>query len=197
VATVLISGIVDRIDGTPWSGAMIIFDLLTGSYSAQALQPKGRLPVTCDNAGAFTVPLWCNEEGLIEDQYSCTMPDGRSFKFSIPKGISTATISFLRTLTNSSTPIDASAATAIFAYLDSALLAAGDTRETLTVTVPGQTQFMLVQTPARPDLSKIYYLDCVFLPQDSYVINVRSLTWIRPIALEVGEVLDIYYQVQK
>jgi hypothetical protein len=194
MATVKVSGIIHKIDGNPWENAKIGFDLSRGSYTPDALQPKCPKIVHCDSLGQFETNLWINQEGLIADLYICTMPDGSDFRFSIPKNISEAKITFLRTLTNSPTPIDDSAETVILAYLETAIADLEETRETLNVTVPGQTQFLLSRTIPRPDLSRIIYYDVVLLPQNYYSVDGRSLTWISPIRFDVGEVFDIFYR---
>ncbi len=101
---VAVSGTVYRFHNAPWAKALVTFSLDSGSYTATTQFPKGKKTIEANDDGLFTIPLWVNEEGAIPSRYTCTYPTGETFSFTVPSGISAATISYLRGLSETIDP---------------------------------------------------------------------------------------------
>lgn len=85
-------------DGEPWVGAKVTFRLAPGSYTAAIAYPTDKVILTTDETGAYSVSLWCDEEGIIATQYSVTYPGSAAFEIDLPVGdLSPVAMSSLRT----------------------------------------------------------------------------------------------------
>ena len=98
-----ITGQINRIDGKPWVGGEVLFNLEPSSYTSTehvisqmvkgVVNPEGELKAA---DGESSLELWCNADGLIPSRYECTMPDGETFPFRLNAGEGPISLEALR-----------------------------------------------------------------------------------------------------
>lgn len=90
-----VNGLVRKATGDPWGNAQINFALVSRSFTETAQYPANSFDLVTNPDGTFSTNLWCNEEGDRASSYRCTLPDGSSFNFVVPVGVSPINISVL------------------------------------------------------------------------------------------------------
>jgi hypothetical protein len=75
----------NAVGNVPLKRALVSFTFNPGSFTdlTQYITPTVA-KVKTDETGSFTVDLWANEEGEQESEYTCTLPNGESFDFTVP-----------------------------------------------------------------------------------------------------------------
>lgn len=99
---------VTRVDGTPWKRGIVSFLIVNGSFTNTDQFP-GNTPikVKLNDLGENTITLWAEDEGELETEYQCSLPNEETFNFSIPiPGLTFYELSWLRL--NGVTPSDPS-----------------------------------------------------------------------------------------
>jgi hypothetical protein len=102
--TRVVTGTIRKVTGAPWPAAKVVFTLDKSTYTATDQFPAGTATATTDVDGHFSITLWTNAEGVIQTRYSCLLPDGSSFRFSLAAGGSPIDISTLRASGTSTAP---------------------------------------------------------------------------------------------
>jgi hypothetical protein len=182
----LISGVVKRIDDTPWASATVRFRLVAGSYTSDGNQhPPDKTTITTDADGRFSTYLWANESGMQTTQYEVVLK-GETFKFSIPPGLTEAKLTTLIRRSNTPDQVD----------LEPDEDEDGDVlrRTELFLPSPGQTTFLLLETPVSPELSVVYLNGIKSIFATEYVINTNILVW-NGVDLEPTDFLEIIYYI--
>jgi hypothetical protein len=79
-----VTGVLSHADGTPWTGALVVFAMRTGPYSLDPpiTYPQERQGVTTDESGAFSLELTAG----LGIWWVCYLPDGYAFAFFLPEG---------------------------------------------------------------------------------------------------------------
>lgn len=102
-------------NGSAASGQVISFTLVGNSFTSNEIVLSSSYQVTTNGLGAFSIALWCNDEGQAPTLWSCTLPGGESFRFVLEYGSGAAvTLSTLRT----TSAAYASSRQALYAQLD-------------------------------------------------------------------------------
>ncbi len=86
-------------DGTPYpTGASVRIKLNASNYSTDILFPVGKVSLTLssttgeirgltgDAGETAGILLWCEDEGLVVSNYTCTLPDNSYFNFNLAFG---------------------------------------------------------------------------------------------------------------
>jgi len=190
--------ITTRIDrpfsGMPWSRAKVLFSLQSGTYDAARQIPGFTKVVKADDLGILSVELETTTDKESECYWFCTLPDGETFRFSVPMGSGDLTLSFLRQSEEiePSTP----AYNAITAYVDQAIASASQSvykKELLAVASANQTAFNLSDMPVLPHLSLLFVNgEKSRYPQD-FTIDSSVLTWNNRMALDASDEVEFYY----
>jgi hypothetical protein len=99
---------VTRVDGTPWKRGIVSFSIINGSFTNTDQFPgNAPIKVKLNDLGENTITLWVEDEGELETEYQCTLPNGETFNFNIPiPGLLNYELSWLRL--NGVTPSDPS-----------------------------------------------------------------------------------------
>lgn len=85
----IISGTLRHLDGSPWVGAELLFQLLQGSYTTGATPtqyPVDSKPATTIAGGVFSISLWDNGAGIDASYIRCTINGRDRLEFVIPAG---------------------------------------------------------------------------------------------------------------
>jgi hypothetical protein len=88
-------GTIKKPDGTAWATADLRFVLSAYSQTADTQFPAWDREATTDDEGAFTVELWCNDEGDYASEYTVEFPSGDTKKFVLPAGVGDINLSAL------------------------------------------------------------------------------------------------------
>lgn len=83
-----VTGKILKPDGTPWARVYVRFELQPGSYDTWSIRPAGTVQVQTLHDGTFEINLWTNVIGEIPCKYTCYLPSGDEFTFSLPQGSS-------------------------------------------------------------------------------------------------------------
>lgn len=83
-----VTGKILKPDGTPWARVYVRFELQPGSYDTWSIRPSGTVQVQTLHDGTFEINLWTNVIGEIPCKYTCYLPSGDEFTFSLPQGSS-------------------------------------------------------------------------------------------------------------
>lgn len=175
-----VKGIINKADSTPWEGATIVFALYPGSYDQDAFYPDDSISVVTDETGAFTIDLWCNEDGVNPSVYGCTINHKENFTFTLPHGTEDIDLSVLRSLGVSPFPTPSKP----------------KLRDHRDIFVPssGQVQFPLRQIPAHPHLSLVWLNGVKILYPTDYIVDGSILVCMAALPrLESTDVLEIVY----
>jgi hypothetical protein len=200
----IVNGTIYKANKTPWKDAPGLFELLSGSYTSEFQYPKVRIPFRTNALGRYSVELWEDESGVIATKWQCRHPSGEMFQFSIPAGMATAEISFLRAINEMSTP---PAQNVIYAYVvekltehnadpsahGGALVGGGNAAsppDSFTPTL-NQTSFTLSLTPAAPSSTRLFLNGEKQRYGTAYTINGAILNWLGS-RLDGSDFLELY-----
>lgn len=176
----------------PWSGAKVVFSLVGSAYDATRQVPSFTTVAKADEAGNLQVALETTTDKENECYWQATLPDGESFRFSLPTGTGDLQLSFLRQSgeIEPSTPVY----NAVAAYVDAAINSqAAYKKQLLAVTSSNQTAFNLSAIPALPHLSLLFVNgEKSRYPQD-YAINSSVLNWNNRVRLDSSDEVEFYY----
>lgn len=95
-----VTGKILKPDGTPWARVYVRFELQPGSYDTWSLRPSGTVQVQTLHDGTFEIDLWTNVIGEIPCEYTCYLPSGDEFTFSLPQGSSPVSLMSLELQSN-------------------------------------------------------------------------------------------------
>lgn len=94
--TRIVTGIVLRGDETPFADTEVVFRLVRGSYTAEAVYPPSVVTTQTDEDGAFSVDLWPNSDGITETEWMVVLPGQKTYRFVLPpSGVAISLMSLL------------------------------------------------------------------------------------------------------
>lgn len=82
----------------PWIGGRLLWELVPGSYDADASFPRQQRSSVTDELGEGSIGLWTNAEGTDPSVYRVTLPSQESFTFTLNAGDDPIDLSTLRAL---------------------------------------------------------------------------------------------------
>lgn len=99
MATKTVTYSILRPNGSAWVGVSPTFRLSTGGYDATDQFPGSEIKGSAtDSNGDGSVVLWANEGGEESTTYTCQLPSGETFTFTVPTAGGPFTLSELREL---------------------------------------------------------------------------------------------------
>lgn len=76
---------VTHVDGSPWKRGIVTFLIVNGSFTNTDQFPgNAPIKVKLNDLGENIITLWAEDEGELETEYQCALPNGETFNFSIP-----------------------------------------------------------------------------------------------------------------
>ena len=91
-----VTGYVEYIDGTPWEGGIVTFELLRPFSTLTETFPRHTEEATCSALGTFTINLAVPDTPATA-KYLITLPDGNAYRTYIPDGAAVALHTLLLT----------------------------------------------------------------------------------------------------
>lgn len=175
----------------PWKNAVVRFQLENGSYTPSIQFPRYLQVARANELGYVEALLWTNEEGEIPCEYSCTLPDGDSFVFTVPNGDSDLNLSTLRQ--NDLEPTDPQYQS-ILAYIEERIGQVSGLISRREVLSPAnQPNFSLSLTPVYPEQSDFYINGLKQTYGIDYNINGFILQWLAGYVIPEDWFLEVLY----
>lgn len=116
MTTRTVTGTIRHANGTPWTNAVVKFQLLRGSYTALDSYPADAVEATTNASGVFSTALWANSEGVAASAWLCSLPNNETFPFVLGSG-APIDIAALRAATETATWNADTVATLVDAYV--------------------------------------------------------------------------------
>lgn len=182
----IVTGTIHHPDERPWKYAKIVFSLQPGSFSSrsQTNYPEDKVLVRTDEEGKFSVGLWTNVEGETPTQYTCTLPNDKTFNFTLDFG---SPIDLVDLRATAQEPTEWRSPT-VRDYVEQLIQ---EEYEQLAIAL-NQTIFSLAKAPTAPHLSKFYVNGVKAIYVTDYTINGVILTIPEPFPTDWE--LEIYYK---
>lgn len=92
----VVTDIVYNPDGSRAVALPVLFSLDGGSFTPTEYVIEKSYSTVTNHLGEFSYELWCNEEGLEDTYWTCTLPDGEVVRFVLPIGPAPITLRELR-----------------------------------------------------------------------------------------------------
>jgi hypothetical protein len=194
----IVYGKLERLDGSPWGNAPLVFELISGSYTLDALHPRDRRSTKTNTSGEFAKGLWCSGEGVVPAEIRCYLPSGETVSFILPAGTTPINISAL--LANGQ-PVPPERQPTIVELIDDRIAAHNSdpnahpkTRQVLSIDTDGVTSFTLSEAPSLPHLSELFLNGIKATYGVHYNINAAQLNWTDPMQLESTDSLEVLFR---
>lgn len=96
MSTRLVVGEINRADNQPWVSAPVLFYLSPGQYNISTQYAESFVEAYTNYLGQIKVLLYASDFDTNPIQYTCCLPDGETFDFTVPPGDEPINLSVLR-----------------------------------------------------------------------------------------------------